>query len=267
MLSSAYESPYGSYCGICCCCSRTTNGPTATACHLAGSNFAAICFLLQSTTPAYISPTTHISYPATGTNVNAASSCSFVRNAGAGPQCVCTTWDSRGTSPSCGVLQWIRQRFECSVCKHAKLETETTWYVLQIILLFVLKDFRYSPYIFGTCSITHHTEAHVQVLRDTNQVIPQPVAILLADARRKEEKRTAKRVANRKSACTSRARKKALVEEMTRTNARLKRQAMILALLPDLVIAITIDGQITFCSAQVSSLDFTCETQNTCRRS
>jgi len=95
------------------------------------------------------------------------------------------------------------------------------------------------------------TESHVQILRDTNQTIPQPVAMLLADARRKEEKRTAKRVANRKSACTSRARKKALVEEMTRTNARLKRQALILALLPDLVIAITIEGEITFCSAQV----------------
>ena len=75
--------------------------------------------------------------------------------------------------------------------------------------------------------------------------------MLLADARRKEEKKTAKRVANRKSACTSRARKKALVEEMTKTNARLKRQALILALLPDLVIAITVDGDITFCSAQV----------------
>ena len=91
----------------------------------------------------------------------------------------------------------------------------------------------------------------MQWLRDSNQPIPQPVAMLLADARRKEEKRTAKRVANRKSACTSRARKKALVEEMTRTNARLKRQALILALLPDLVIAITIEGVITFCSAQV----------------
>lgn len=94
-------------------------------------------------------------------------------------------------------------------------------------------------------------EAHVHMLRDTNQTIPQSVAMLLADARRKEDKRSAKRVANRKSACTSRARKKALVEEMTRTNARLKRQAMILALLPDLVIAITIGGEITFCSAQV----------------
>lgn len=94
-------------------------------------------------------------------------------------------------------------------------------------------------------------EGHIQLLRDTNQPIPQPVAMLLAEARRKEEKRTAKRVANRKSACTSRARKKALVEEMTRTNARLRRQALILALLPDLVVAITVDGRITFCSAQV----------------
>ena len=83
-----------------------------------------------------------------------------------------------------------------------------------------------------------------------NLPVPQSVALLLADARRKEDKRTAKRVANRKSACTSRARKKALVEEMTRTNARLRRQALILALLPDLVIAITVDGVITFCSAQ-----------------
>jgi len=94
-------------------------------------------------------------------------------------------------------------------------------------------------------------EAHAQLLRDTNQTIPQAVALLLADARRKEEKRTAKRVANRKSACTSRARKKALVEEMTKVNAILKRQAMILALLPDLVIAIQADGEITFCSEQV----------------
>lgn len=97
-------------------------------------------------------------------------------------------------------------------------------------------------------------EQHVQVLRDTGQQIPQPVAILLAEARKKEEKRTAKRAANRKSACSSRARKKALVEEMTKANAWLRRQAMILALLPDLVIAITVDGKITFCSAQVRIL-------------
>jgi PAS domain S-box-containing protein len=83
------------------------------------------------------------------------------------------------------------------------------------------------------------------------QPVPQTVALLLADARRRTEKKEAKRVANRKSACTSRARKKALVQEMTETNARLKRQALILALLPDLVIVIDVEGEITFCSAQV----------------
>jgi hypothetical protein len=91
----------------------------------------------------------------------------------------------------------------------------------------------------------------VNLLRQIKQPVPQSVALLLADARRKEDKKTAKRVANRKSACTSRARKKALVEEMTKTNARLRRQALILSLLPDLVIVISQEGEITFCSAQV----------------
>lgn len=94
-------------------------------------------------------------------------------------------------------------------------------------------------------------ESHVQLLRDTNQPIPHAVQILLTEARKIEQKRAAKRIANRKSACTSRARKKALVAEMTNTNAKLRRQAIILSLLPDLVIAIKEDGTITFCSAQV----------------
>ena len=38
---------------------------------------------------------------------------------------------------------------------------------------------------------------------------------------------------------------------MTKTNVRLRRQAVILSLLPDLVVAIKDDGTITFCSAQV----------------
>jgi PAS domain S-box-containing protein len=38
---------------------------------------------------------------------------------------------------------------------------------------------------------------------------------------------------------------------MTALNARLRRQALILSLLPDLVIAIDVEGTITFCSAQV----------------
>lgn len=94
-------------------------------------------------------------------------------------------------------------------------------------------------------------EQHVNLLNQLKQAVPESVAVLLADARRKEAKKTAKRLANRKSASSSRARKKALVQEMTELNARLKRQAQILALLPDLVITINVDGVITFCSAQV----------------
>ena len=97
----------------------------------------------------------------------------------------------------------------------------------------------------------HFSENHIKLLQQMNQSVPHSVALLLADARRKADKKKAKRVANRKSACTSRARKKALVEEMTRTNARLRRQALILSLLPDLVIVISPEGEITFCSAQV----------------
>ncbi len=86
------------------------------------------------------------------------------------------------------------------------------------------------------------------------QPIPQSVAVLLTDAQRKDKKKTAKRAANRKSASTSRARKKALVEEMARTNARLRRQALILALLPDLVVATNLEGEINFCSAQAERI-------------
>jgi hypothetical protein len=112
--------------------------------------------------------------------------------------------------------------------------------------------FAFVPFLLLTKRLfATSAEAQVALMQENKQSIPQPIVMLLQDARRKEDKRTAKRVANRKSACTSRARKKALVEEMTKTNARLRRQAMILALLPDLVIAITVDGEITFCSAQV----------------
>jgi PAS domain S-box-containing protein len=83
------------------------------------------------------------------------------------------------------------------------------------------------------------------------QPIPQKLTLLLHDAQKRADKRHAKRIANRQSACTSRARKKALVEEMTALNARLRRQALILSLLPDLVIVIDTEGTITFCSAQV----------------
>ena len=87
-----------------------------------------------------------------------------------------------------------------------------------------------------------------------NQQVPHSVSILRSEAERKIKKKNDKRVANRKSASNSRARKKALVEEMTKTNARLKKQAMILALLPDLVITTTTEGEITFCSAQADRI-------------
>mmetsp|Transcript_45032 Transcript_45032/g.108932 ORF Transcript_45032/g.108932 Transcript_45032/m.108932 type:complete len:794 (-) Transcript_45032:147-2528(-) len=94
-------------------------------------------------------------------------------------------------------------------------------------------------------------EKHVALLHQLNRPVPQYVGLLLTEARRKQKKKHAKRIANRRSASTSRARKKKYVEEMKVTNARLKRQALILSLLPDLVVAISTDGEITFCSAQV----------------
>jgi len=97
-------------------------------------------------------------------------------------------------------------------------------------------------------------DQHIALLQQMNQPIPHSVAILRTEAERKIKKKNDKRVANRKSASNSRARKKALVEEMTKTNARLKKQAMILALLPDLVITTTTEGEITFCSAQAERI-------------
>lgn len=97
-------------------------------------------------------------------------------------------------------------------------------------------------------------DQHITLLQQMNQAVPHSVAILRSESQRKIKKKNDKRVANRKSASNSRARKKALVEEMTKTNARLKKQAMILALLPDLVMTTTIDGEITFCSAQAERI-------------
>jgi len=94
-------------------------------------------------------------------------------------------------------------------------------------------------------------ESHAKELQDGGYQIPQAVAILLNDARRKEEKRQAKRIANRKSACTSRARKKAQIDQLMNENAQLRRLEVILSYLPDPVIVISPQGVITFCSMQV----------------
>ncbi|GKY95074.1 hypothetical protein MPSEU_000471500 [Mayamaea pseudoterrestris] len=97
-------------------------------------------------------------------------------------------------------------------------------------------------------------ENQVKLLHKHKQPVPQTLTLLLADARRREDKKYAKRIANRKSASTSRARKKALVQEMTDLNAKLRRQALILSLLPDLVIVTDADGVINFCSEQVERI-------------
>eukprot|EP00804_Cyclotella_cryptica_P010589 CCRYP_015168-RA/>CCRYP_015168-RA protein AED:0.05 eAED:0.05 QI:650/1/1/1/0.5/0.42/7/592/843 len=94
-------------------------------------------------------------------------------------------------------------------------------------------------------------ESHAKQLQDSHQPIPQHVAILLASARRREDKQNAKKLANRKAAFSSRARKKAHIDAMTQENMRLRRQAMILSFLPDPVVVIDVDGEITFCSAQM----------------
>lgn len=107
---------------------------------------------------------------------------------------------------------------------------------------------------FHSHGILQLVENHIEVLRQLKQEVPQKITLLLQDAKKRADKRHAKRIANRQSACTSRARKKALVEEMTALNARLRRQALILSLLPDLVIVIDVEGTITFCSAQVERI-------------
>ena len=77
------------------------------------------------------------------------------------------------------------------------------------------------------------TEAHVRHLQETSQPIPPSVAILLASARRRENKYKAKKLANRKSAYASRQRKKAKINAMTMDNAKLRRESAILYSLPD----------------------------------
>lgn len=76
----------------------------------------------------------------------------------------------------------------------------------------------------------------------------KPHQRILEEQRRQDEKRRVKRAANRKSASTSRARKKALVDDMTAKNERMKQHALILSMLPDLVLAVCRSGEMTYVS-------------------
>jgi len=91
-------------------------------------------------------------------------------------------------------------------------------------------------------------EKHVNLLEQHNRPVPYTLKLLLGNAKRKEEKRQAKRIANRKFAHISRTRKKAFVQELTQQNEQLKRHSMILSMLPDVVFVIGAEGDITFCS-------------------
>lgn len=71
---------------------------------------------------------------------------------------------------------------------------------------------------------------------------------ILEEQRRQDEKRRVKRAANRKSASTSRARKKAYVDDMTTKNERMRQHALILSMLPDLVLAVCRSGEMTYVS-------------------
>ncbi|CAM9312842.1 unnamed protein product [Hapterophycus canaliculatus] len=71
---------------------------------------------------------------------------------------------------------------------------------------------------------------------------------IIEEHRRQDEKRRVKRAANRKSASTSRARKKAYVDEMTAKNERMKQHALVLSMLPDLVLAVCRTGEMTYVS-------------------
>ncbi|CAM9597652.1 unnamed protein product [Ectocarpus sp. 12 AP-2014] len=71
---------------------------------------------------------------------------------------------------------------------------------------------------------------------------------IIEEHRRQDEKRRVKRAANRKSASTSRARKKAYVDDMTAKNERMKQHALVLSMLPDLVLAVCRTGEMTYVS-------------------
>ncbi|CAM9484028.1 unnamed protein product, partial [Discosporangium mesarthrocarpum] len=71
---------------------------------------------------------------------------------------------------------------------------------------------------------------------------------LLAQQNREEERKRAKRAANRKAASTSRARKRELVERMSKENEEMRRRMQVLSLLPEMILSVRRDGVVTFAS-------------------
>jgi hypothetical protein len=79
------------------------------------------------------------------------------------------------------------------------------------------------------------SEMHVNQLKLANQPIPHHAAVLLFNARRREERLQAKRISNRKSATNQREKKKTFLENLAKYNSTLRKKASILEKMPDLV--------------------------------
>ncbi|GMI43936.1 hypothetical protein TrCOL_g7090 [Triparma columacea] len=100
----------------------------------------------------------------------------------------------------------------------------------------------------------HSLEQHVAQLTRANQPIALAITQRLEELRVKEQKRTAKRAANRKSACTSRARKKALVDSITFENQRLQKLSAILEKVPDMIFSVGKAGKIEYVNERVTQV-------------
>mmetsp|Transcript_35743 Transcript_35743/g.47170 ORF Transcript_35743/g.47170 Transcript_35743/m.47170 type:complete len:354 (+) Transcript_35743:105-1166(+) len=89
----------------------------------------------------------------------------------------------------------------------------------------------------------------------TQLASPLPVGLSISqqqsklDEQKNEEKLRSKRLSNRKSARVSRARKKAIEEELTRTNEEMKLYAKVLDLLPDPTLSVDKSGRILYVSS------------------
>ena len=94
-------------------------------------------------------------------------------------------------------------------------------------------------------------------------MVPKPASVATATttastaastipSRYLEDKKTAKRAANRLSAHLSRKRKKMFVEELREENAELRRKEMILRSIPDLIVVFDSSGRMSFVSQSVN---------------
>jgi len=96
---------------------------------------------------------------------------------------------------------------------------------------------------------------HPSAFQSNTAFVPLSIDTLACGEQKKsnDEKLLSKRISNRKSARVSRARKKAVVEEMAKTNEEMKLHQRVLDLLPDAIFAVDRSGYITYSSAACSS--------------